>query len=531
MKTMRTVFSLFLALTLLLATVPMAMATDDPSEQVTLRWVTIGPGKQADFDRVLEAFNEKLKDVLPNTTLNLESYGDYDAKWPLMMAASEPIDIAWSGFAFDVASEIAQENYLSLNDLIAEYGPNIQKEMEIWPYEYTTMAVNGDIYGIPLVQPYIQESMYFQIPEVLLDSIDHQALLEECWNNDHATEKEYEIIDAFLQDVYSKDLVGKDGISKYINPNVTLPLRSRFEAFDNVSDSAIGYFPCDDEENAIKVVCKYESDDYKLALKYMSKWYAAGYIREDILTNPNEPTEGITAVIRAWDSGNWNGVDPDTGLKYFEATDNDAATYKLLTDKPANRWNGATKLGYSETYITIPYTSTHPERAMMLIDLLHATEGDGNWLYNLLCYGFEGEHYDFTNEAHTRIQPYEYTSQGDSTSKYGQWNWVLGNNYYAYETPNLLEGDVEYAFRFNSDVKAHWTQTPVFGMSISNEGIEQELAQVAAVWKEYRPALEYGVLTDWEPTYNEMMTKAYAAGLQTIIDCWQAQADAYCAAK
>ena len=74
--------------------------TDNADEQVTLKWIFVGPGEQRDSQKVWDKFNEMLPEYLPNTTVEFQcvSSSDYAEKWKLASASQENIDIVWHGW-------------------------------------------------------------------------------------------------------------------------------------------------------------------------------------------------------------------------------------------------------------------------------------------------------------------------------------------------------------------------------------------------------------------------------------------------
>lgn len=70
---------------------------DEELEPVTLKWYYVDDEMEGSAD-VIEAFNKKLADVLPNTTLEIVYVGTTDhyfEQWPLLLAGGEEMDIAY----------------------------------------------------------------------------------------------------------------------------------------------------------------------------------------------------------------------------------------------------------------------------------------------------------------------------------------------------------------------------------------------------------------------------------------------------
>ena len=103
-------------------------------EPVTLRWYYPWEGGEGTED-VIEAFNAKLAEVLPNTTVDFIIDTNYNSNWSLYVASEEPIDIGWIGGG-TFKQDAIDGNVLDLSGYIAECAPNLQEEMEIWADAY-----------------------------------------------------------------------------------------------------------------------------------------------------------------------------------------------------------------------------------------------------------------------------------------------------------------------------------------------------------------------------------------------------------
>ena len=103
---------------------------DNADEEVTLV-IAIPAAEQKDTVKVVDAINEKLKDLLPNTKVKFLMDASMAEKWPLWMSTQKPIDIAHSGYVAVLEEEVSKKSYQGLNELVKNYAPNIQ-------HQYTT---------------------------------------------------------------------------------------------------------------------------------------------------------------------------------------------------------------------------------------------------------------------------------------------------------------------------------------------------------------------------------------------------------
>ena len=121
------------------------------NENVTLKYVMIGPGQQEDSNKVWAKFNEELHKKLPNITVEFEviPIAEYKQKFMLMLASREKVDIANTyGLSFD--EEVGNGTFADLTELIDGYGQDMKKLLPDYLFDYTTY--DGKIYGIPTYQ-------------------------------------------------------------------------------------------------------------------------------------------------------------------------------------------------------------------------------------------------------------------------------------------------------------------------------------------------------------------------------------------
>lgn len=489
----------------------------DTSKAVTLIW-NIGWSQQKDYNKVMAEVNTQLGELLPNTKLEFMTAGP--DTWSLLMAAKEPIDIAWTGYQYDMNSEVNSESFLPLNDLVEEYGPDIQKEMEIFKKAYQSGTVDGELLAIPNEQPILHQTSYLAIPEAANQYFDGDAFLEECHSNYKTTEKVYQIIEQYLEKCYNAGLYNDDRFCGSIDiQNIFLAIAIR--GYDWVDTYRAGAYLCYDiHDPDAKIVNFQQTDAYKLFIRYAAKWYQKGYIAEDVLTSVGGGIGG-DYFASANVTEMWYGLDDERGIRIIDGAN--SKIYNYLTDPIENLYQGTDMLGREKTYTVIPYTAKNPERAMMLINLLRSEEGRD--LLNLIVYGIEGEHY--TLEGDVAIGN-GYTTQATSANDYGIPHWKIGNVFLTYRTPNILDGQIEYAMDYIENVEPTLYKTPLYNFRAETRSLSNKIIQAKQVVSEFQDTLICGIMgAGYEATYNELIDKLNAAGMQDLLDALNQQAQEY----
>lgn len=511
------VLSLVLAMGMCVISTP-AMADEDVELVV---WI-FGPGEQADHEKVMAAFNEKLHETLPNITADITIIsGNIKDQLSRMWAAGERVDLCWIGWHNNVAQEAIAGNILPLNDLLAKYGQGI---VEVVGAEtLKNHEINGELYQVPTWQGMVGGRSGLFIPkEAIADSgvgetweADIQAAMYEFWQTPtvDAQQKVFDYLDEYCQGLLDNGKI-RDGISvsgHYWHVGLDSDIGVVGFVAAGGSSGGFGYIEMNDDTFTVKPA--FTSDLRKNYYKYIADAYTKGYIRSD--------------VASAESQSNWNdGFDNlDTILQGHNAwTDNFAETQSksfgmdiaVIYDMPHNWYN----LGRA-TGMCIPYTSEHPEEAMQLLNEFYTNKE----LYQLYVYGLEGDHW--TDNGDGSVTVLGGSSQPTSDFQYGQLVWAVGSCVNCKLTQNGANDPAYY--QELKDLENGAYSSPFLNFNFDKTNVETEFAALTAIVEEYEDALMKGYLGSdgWEAYYNEFIDQLYANGLETVVAEVQNQVNAY----
>jgi putative aldouronate transport system substrate-binding protein len=497
---MKKILSAVLAAMLIMACLTGCGGTETGGDgNAKLKWILLGPGIQKDSDEVYAAFNEKLQEYMPGTTVEFEVLigSEFQEKWNLMMATNETVDIAWSGYAVDFTKQMQQGSYLALDELIAQYGQDMVAELPEWVFDLT--KVEGKIYAVPCYQMMSAWPRGIFLTKENSDKyFDRQAIIDkyEEWKKDDSKGKEfYATIADGLEKMKQAGVIG-NGISSTVGSFKNDPF---FEA------TSVSGFSIDPDKDEIIVDCKWENT--KLWYEIAADWYKKGYIRNDILSVQDQGSEPHKNGYIMW-THNYSD-------KTAEIKSNDLGVEIDVIPLGANDY--VIRNAMPSTMLTIPRTSKNPEKAMQLINLMNSEKGKE--LYNLLVWGIEGKHY--TKISDTRIKTVYEKTQATSDDAYGLFNWAVGNTKNSYEPHLQMEGWADY--QISLDEKA--TPSKYIGFKPDTSMLSTEIAQTSAVATEYVNVLKYGAVDNWEELYDEYVKKYDAAGAEKIRAELQKQLD------
>ena len=535
--------SLMLTLSIVLTIVLCASGCEN-SKKVTLVWAGSTLGTKED-DMVFEAFNKELQSIEGFENVKVEFQTQDTTNWQLWMASGKQIDIAWTGYSYDLETEINNGSYTVLDKYITEEDtPNIYSEMREYSADYASGNYKGEQYLIPNQQPIANLANILKVPVELKDYMDIDGLLSECHSSKKTTEKVYQYIDSYLQAVTKANAMDTDTVAKYIDIQGIFKFVAT-RGYEFIGGDLTGAWLCYDEEDAqAKILNFMETDAYKLFIKYAEKWYADGYISPNVLVNGSE-SGSRSPVLNAHSTGMWYQTQnpemgEERGVVYNMEADDEGnkfiTMYNLLLDTPEQDWQGISALGSEKTYLCVPYTSANPEMAVKLIDLLRDPIGEkGNDLLNLLVYGFE-KNSDFAKEYGTYhytldgdcAYGVDYYAQPDSSCKYGIAHWMVGNVFKTYRTPNIDAGQGEYVKKYETVDRLTHNKTALCGFRVDLSKHSTVISNIQSIINEYNDTLICGIDgSNYNATYNEMISKIKAADLEKVKEDVQLQAKEY----
>ncbi|MBR1970309.1 MAG: ABC transporter substrate-binding protein [Clostridia bacterium] len=470
---------------------------EDDNEQVTLKWILSGPGMLKDSQKVFDEFNKELVNYLPNTQVEFEVIpaSDFAEKWRLMSASREEADLVWVGWVLNLREEARKGSFYPMDELL-EAVPDLTAEI---PSHIIDLGrINGKLYCIPNYQMMVNLPMGVKVHKELADKydLDTDGITEMFATDEMITKEDYKIFEDFLERVkQGGDL--KQGVAASMLATIVGSVGTFGENMETVAGNAVIDMR-DDSLQVYDLISDFpESED---AYAIANEWFKKGYVRKDILS-----VTDLTAEV-----GKENGY-----IMWSESV------FKDDSEKMTKKWGFPILSIPARQALWIPHstpttntgiaaTSKHPKRAMKLIELMCTEKGKD--LYNLLCYGLEGVHYEKVSD--TEINWLEEDVPGSSNNNYGYSSWAIGNTFNAYTTQYDVAGWNEYIL---NDINGKAKPSPLVGFSFDPSPVKLELAQYEAVKKEYT-YLYKGATDNWKELLEERNKKMKAAGSDKIVE-------------
>ncbi len=469
---------------------------EEAKETVLLRWMVVGE-EYPDTDKVISAFNERLKDYLPGISVEFDitSRSGYLKDWETAIMAGSSFDLAWfSSDIGDFTQEVRDGSLMAVDFALETFGSDILKSIN--DGEWSRVRHGSNTYAIP--SPGVA---YRSLPCAIAKDYymerygDIEKIGEVNRRNVWSTDECYDVFEPFLSGILSAGDIGK-GVSALSFSSLADKGYEGICGWD--SPFAIRLY-----EDGLKVVNKYEEDAYRIYFSRMAKWYAAGYIRQDIrdvLDPLAEDGKNNGSVLYI---GEYNG----DGIGLSGAEPEYSAVCESLQEEKFIPFEGA------RNAIVVPKTSVHPAEAIQLLDLLYSEQGKD--LYRMLVNGFESDHYIRLNNG-TIVRRHD----NDGRLLYSLPPGSVGNTFRNFERKT---GEFDTVEEYNRSAKL----SPLTGFELDTRMIAEELAAAELTVNTYVPELSRGYLTDWEEVYREFIEQMKRGGSDKIIKEIQRQIDIF----
>ncbi len=458
------------------------------------------------LQEVQDAINEiSEKEIGVHVNITMLDMSAYAEQTSLMFSSQEQMDIMMTtpiqsaGFS----SLVSQNQLMPLNDLLPEYAPEL---MELMGDYLDGTTVNGNIYSVTTWRT-LNSNCYAVMRADILDDL---GLREKAENLSSWTEYQ-EILQAVVDSDYDGGKV-TTALANNDNDGTVISVEYAMVGNDDWSQN-FGYDTLGDtykivavDEDTDTVYSYFQSEEYYKMLKLMTDMYNKGYVYKDAAT-----ADDAGDVLLSNDVTFSTVVNSEIGVEANRlSTTGHEVVCPMITQEPVST-GSATKFSWA-----IPITSKEPEAAAKFLNLMY-TNAD---IENLLVWGIEGRDYELNEEGEAvKLDTVVYNSN----------DFLFGNQFLAYPAEGQ-GGD------FREVALADLQSAPVskyFGCTVDTAEIANDLTAVYNVIQQYKPGLEAGS-TSVPDTYEEYLESDFckaleSAGVQTVLDEYQAQLDAWLA--
>ena len=260
-------------------------------------------------------------------------------------------------------------------------------------------------------------------------------------------------------------------------------------------------------EDSTEVVDYYSMDSYREFCEMMYKWNSEGLIMPDATTTTeNNLLSGNGFAMFE----NWK---PGKELENYKSTGKEVVFMKVI--EPYKY----TDISNGNSFI-IPYSSSNPEKAMELWNLMYTNAEVSNLFIN----GIEGKHWAYTDDTKTFISTPEGVDPNSSGYSSVDWGWPNQQI-----TPIWEGAEADLWDQLNT-FNESGVASPAHGFSWDSNPVLNQVTACNNVVSEYHTALRWGTM---DPAENlpKFIADLEAAGINEIIEEKQKQLDEYLASK
>lgn len=480
-------------------TSPAASAqTSQQLKEVTLKFFFRGDDRSAKKE-VLDALSAQTKDKLnAKFEFNFVPAGDYQNKLIMMQASGDNYDASFTADWNVYGPMVNKGAYLPLNDLLPKYAPTTYKEYQDGGM-IPAISVKGQIMALP-----------WTIIKTSKPVFAYRADIAKKYNIPTTDVTTIEGIDKLLTSA-AKANTGMQTLfdmalsSGGARGDLVALLCSKYQYLDMGWHAM--YMDLNDPKHTVLPI--EQTPLFKEAVTLAKKWYDAGIISKDALT---DKSTNLYLNGKSFSAKN-------TAQYLYETipfTDKSAekAVYEIY---PNNKFAKDSPLNNA---MAINKNAANPDRAMMFFELINTDQK----VYDTLIYGIKDKTYSVDSNGVIGF------AAGEDASK------PLWQNYCAWGfwrdkfiKPTALCSTEAFKQEKTYATRANVIASPIAGLVPNTDNIKTEIAKRDQLLEEQGKLLLAGIINggDIDKAINDYIQKQKDAGLDKILKDVQAQVDEF----
>jgi len=415
------------------------------------------------------------------------SFGTISEEVNLKIASGEQLDLLYQ--RGDTLSSDASRGLLTpLDGLLTKYGQSIKSATGDY---LKATAINGVTFAVPTIRD--MAASYGLVARK--DILDRHGIDADSIKTFEDVEKMFEIVSAGEPDmiITMPQIAGAQSI-----------MTSGFLTWDSLGDS---FGVLMEHGSALRVVNLFETEEYRMNLDIIRRWFQKGFIWEDSSFAVDQANLLVGAgKLFSYFSNTKPGFDRQESLR---------AGRELVTIELKPPF--ATTSQAAVISISIPVTSIAPHKAMQFLSLLYSDPD----IINLFHWGIEGIHYEHVPDTVNLIR---FPKGVDAlTSGYNlALGWQFGNQLLSY----IWEGNNPDLYSEMAEFNETAIKSMALGFTFDSSELNNEIAALSRVISQYRLPLENGVL-DPAVKLPEFIAALRSAGIDRVIAKKQSQLDTW----
>ena len=448
--------------------------------------------------RLNEITREKIN---ANVDFQWMDAGAYLTTVPVMLQANEPIDLVMFTPipAASFQTFMSQGQLMDITDMLPEYAPDV---VDIMGEYLKATSRDGRIFGVGNLMC-LATTLSIDMRKDVLEAagVLEQAQSMESWQDCG------EVMKAAVDAAGINGFVSLDDLGDVLTMAPYLIGNGAFSEAEWVDSCGDPYYftyvdPADD-----KVKCYFENEKWVQGIELVREFYNEGIVYKDAATAQDT---GVTLIRSDVGLAQVSPKELEPEVQFFSGTGYEDVNTPLATCKVSTA--SFQKFGYG-----VPVTSENPEKALELLNLMWTDKE----FMDTLAWGIQGQDWVLDEDGMG-----EYPEGKDNNSVYHLQDFMLGN---CLEVTPWLGEDKEirqHAREANENLEV----SKYLGFSVDTTPVAQQMAACKLVFDQYAPTLNSGAAGDnVRELVADFVDKMYGAGMQDIIDEFQAQLDEFLA--
>ena len=478
-----------------------AAAGYDYSKPYTIVWF-MGGTQQADGSMVNEALAKYINETYGmNLTLDITQtpFGDLGQKMNAVFTGGEKWDLCYTAsWSNDFVGARGNGAYLALDELLPVHAPNLYAFVDQY---WAAVTTDGHIWAVPNIQ--LEYKWAFTTIPTQWVTMYNEANPDKPLNDD--TTKLGRDLNDFVY--WAKENIIDAGVTlngvapRYGTRGVVNSLGMAY-LIEGVANGV--YEEYGDETCTMRDIFSFT--DYVEDLKMQNRWFNDGFIQSDILTADfaNSDYASLLWMIQAHPT-----------FKPGEDA-NQAAYWNLPVDELTFFTYGEPIASTNNVIATLTGVNANCEDPGIVLKFLDIINTDPE-AFNYLCFGIPGYHY--TLDDNGCVVPSEENTGYDPNC-----DWAFGNQFLAHPRQGQSADIWEVTAEMNAQAFAGYSM----GWLADSQNVTTQVANIAAVAEEYKNIWAFfGTPEDFDARLTAYYDALYAAGMQDVLDEYQAQVNAW----
>lgn len=467
---------------------------EEHPDKVIVTYQTVTTSRLSGLLRIENAINEIAREEAGvEISFCTVDANDSFSIYPVWLSQGERIDLMVLNYQ-DIQSYIKNGQLMKLDSLLEQYGGGICELMDAGDNLTSGTMAGGSVYGIAVASEAGGYGGGLWVSKRCIEETGFRYDAEKIYTLD-----EVDDLLGRLKELYPD----KYPLGQITSGNTF----SAFNFFCGMQDSiGGGDISAIVDEATGRMINFYETEEYRMFLERMRKWFECDYIY------PDAAYTGFSN-IELMRSGDVLSIPLTSNPGIITAEDVGEEVVCLRLSEIVEVPNSS-----RGTFWVIPATCQNPENAMKFLNLMYTDAR----IVNLLTWGEEGRDYLFIDEEEGVISYPEGVTQDNAD--YNNPLGLYGDKRLAYSLgSNELKKQQENYRKSTKPLEQKYV-----GFFFDESSVSTEAWRVRQVLNRYLPVLECGCV-DLEENYAAFLSALKEAGIETIIAERQHQLDMWLA--